>query len=94
VAGTIFSAGVATVSARGIDANQFLSPSGPTVAPADLGFVETALAGSLHGVFFLLAASAVLGGLAASRLPQGRPTPPRPAPVVDQPERQPLPAGG
>jgi MFS family permease len=79
VAGTIFSAGVATVSARGIDPNQLLSPNGPTVPAADLGFVEGALAGSLHGVFFLIAAAATLGGIAAVLLPHGRPGAPRPA---------------
>jgi EmrB/QacA subfamily drug resistance transporter len=72
VSGAIFSAGVSAVSSRGIDPNQLLTPSGSSVPAAELPFVEGVLAGSLHAVFLLMAASALLAGLAAALLPPGR----------------------
>jgi len=72
IAGAIFSAGVSAVSSRGIDPNQLLTASGSSVSPADLPFVQGVLAGSLHAVFLLMAAAALLAGLAAALLPAGR----------------------
>ena len=72
VAGAIFSAGVNTVSSRGVDPNELLSPTGVSASTPDLSFFQGVLAGSLHAVFLLMAVAALLAGVAAVLLPPGR----------------------
>jgi EmrB/QacA subfamily drug resistance transporter len=74
IAGAIFTAGVATLIASGVDPNDLLSPSVRLTLPAgSLGLLETELTSALHSVYFMfmLVAAAVIA--VAVFLPGGRP---------------------
>ncbi|MBV9544688.1 MAG: MFS transporter, partial [Chloroflexi bacterium] len=74
IAGAIFTAGVAAITATGVDPNDLLSPSvRSTLPPADLGVLATVLTSALHSVYgmFTLVSAAIIA--VAVFLPGGRP---------------------
>jgi EmrB/QacA subfamily drug resistance transporter len=74
VAGAIFTAGVASLGATGLDPNDLLSPQlRAGLPPEQLGQLEAVLASALHSVYALFAAIALAVLATSAFLPGGRP---------------------
>jgi MFS family permease len=74
IAGAIFSVGVASLTATGVDPNDLLSPTIRSTLPAgSLGLLETVLTGALHSVYGMFAVVSAAVVLVGALLPGGRP---------------------
>ncbi|HEY0583900.1 MAG TPA: MDR family MFS transporter [Chloroflexota bacterium] len=75
ISGAIFTAGVATAVAAGANPNDLLAPDvRATLDPSSLSLLQDVLARSLHSVYLLFVAIAVVGTAVAALLPGGPPS--------------------